>query len=156
MTPDKTLRIKGEKCLGGKLSKERITVFVCANMDGSEKRKLLVIGKSKKPRCFKNIQTLPVNYQANKKAWMTSELFEAELMKWDNELQHKNRKILLLIDNCTAHVNIQQKLKNIKQVFLPPNSTSVLQPMDQGVIRSLKSHFRKLLILKIIESMEKK
>ena len=65
-----------------------------------KKRKLLVIGKSKKPRCFKNIQTLPVNYKANKKAWMTSKLFEAELMKWDNELNHKNIKILLPIDNC--------------------------------------------------------
>jgi hypothetical protein len=27
------------------LSKERITALVCANADGSEKRKLLVIGK---------------------------------------------------------------------------------------------------------------
>jgi hypothetical protein len=45
LTPDRTLTFKGEKCVGGKLSKEQITALVCANADGSEKRKLLVIGK---------------------------------------------------------------------------------------------------------------
>lgn len=29
---------KGVKCVGGKLSKERITVLVAANMDGTEKK----------------------------------------------------------------------------------------------------------------------
>lgn len=68
MTPNQTLKFKGEKCSNGKLSKVRITVLVCANMDGTEKRKLTVIGKSQKPRCFKNVKKLPVNYKANKKA----------------------------------------------------------------------------------------
>lgn len=45
MMPDKTLKFKGEKCTGGKMSKDRIA----ANMDGSEKRKLLAIGKSRTP-----------------------------------------------------------------------------------------------------------
>jgi hypothetical protein len=45
LTPDRTLKFKGEKCVGGKLSKERITDLVCANADGSKKRNLLVIGK---------------------------------------------------------------------------------------------------------------
>lgn len=45
MMPDKTHRIKGETCSGGKMSKDRITAMVCANASGSEKRKLLVIGK---------------------------------------------------------------------------------------------------------------
>jgi hypothetical protein len=39
------LIFKGEKCVGGKLSKEWITALVCVNADGSEKRKLLVTGK---------------------------------------------------------------------------------------------------------------
>lgn len=49
LAPQNTLKFKGEKCIGGKLSKERITVFVCANMTGTEKRDLLVIGKSRNP-----------------------------------------------------------------------------------------------------------
>ena len=77
--PDKTLEFKGVDCHGGKNSKERLTVMVCANMAGSEKMPLLVIGKSKNLRCFKNIKTLPTSYEANKKAWITSELFTAWL-----------------------------------------------------------------------------
>ncbi|PZC76459.1 hypothetical protein B5X24_HaOG204550 [Helicoverpa armigera] len=46
LTPDKTLKFKGEKCVGGKLSKERITVLVAANMDGTEKRKLMPMDQS--------------------------------------------------------------------------------------------------------------
>ena len=34
---DKTLSFKGEKCSGGKLSKERLAVALCANMSGTEK-----------------------------------------------------------------------------------------------------------------------
>jgi hypothetical protein len=39
-------------------------------MSGTEKLPLLVIGKSAKPRCFKNAK-IPIDYKANKKAWMT-------------------------------------------------------------------------------------
>ncbi|XP_015363953.1 PREDICTED: tigger transposable element-derived protein 4-like [Diuraphis noxia] len=106
MTPDKALNFKGEKSVGGKLSKERITAFVAANMSGTEKRKITVIGKSKNPRCFKNIKRLPVTV-ANKSAWMTSILFEEEIRKWDAEL--KGRKVLLLV-NIQNYVEMDENL----------------------------------------------
>lgn len=107
-------------------------------MDGSEKVPLLVIGKSKKPRCFKNAK-IPVEYEANKKAWMTSkfnlkyfwlnfvlgDIFEQWLKRWDRKLGSDKRKILLLIDNCSAHPKIQ--LKNIKLQFFLPNATAEIQ-----------------------------
>lgn len=86
MTPNKTLKFKGEKCSGGKMSKDRITVLVVANMTGTVKKKLLVIGKSKNPRCFKNVKRLPVDYKSNRRAWMVSEIFEKFLRDWDKEL----------------------------------------------------------------------
>lgn len=49
LLPDKTLEIKGVDCHGGKNSKERVTVMVCANMSCTEKLPLLAIGKLKKP-----------------------------------------------------------------------------------------------------------
>ena len=67
LLPDKTLEFKKEPWHGGKHSKDRITVLVGANADGSEKLPLLVIGKSKKPRCFKNVRSLPVNYDATRR-----------------------------------------------------------------------------------------
>lgn len=91
---------------GGKLSKQRVTVLLGANLSGTEKRKLLVIGKSKKPRCFKNVKNLPVKYESNKKSWMTSEIFLHEFKEWDKELRKKDRKIVVLVDNCTAHCRV--------------------------------------------------
>jgi hypothetical protein len=40
---------------GRKQNKERLTLAVCYNVDGSDKLPLLVIGKYKNPRCFKNV-----------------------------------------------------------------------------------------------------
>jgi hypothetical protein len=67
------------------------------------------------------------------------------IRKWNNELRRKNRKILLLVDNCPAHPHVQD-LSNIKLVFLPPNATYVLQPMDMGIIKSFKGYFRRFLV----------
>lgn len=153
LMPDKILKFKGDNCSGGKLSKDRITVMVAANMSGTEKKKLLIIGKSQKPRCFKSVKSLPVDYANNRKAWMTSELFEKWLRDWDRDLVKKKKKILLLVDNCPAHPNVTD-LKSITLAFLPPNTTSVLQPMDQGIIRSLKTNFRKNLVLKMINCLD--
>lgn len=155
VTPDKTLKYQGEKCVGGKHSKERITVLVCANMTGSEKRKLLVVGHSRTPRCFKNCNQLPVSYASNKSAWMTSVLFENELRQWDKELKNKNRNFLLMVDNCPAHPHIEN-LKFIKLVFLPPCTTAILQPMDQGVIYCLKSHYKRILLTRLFNCLENK
>ncbi|KAK2577650.1 hypothetical protein KPH14_000914, partial [Odynerus spinipes] len=58
-----------------------------------------------------------------------------------------------LVDNCPAHPQITG-LKFISLVFLPPNTTSVLQAMDQGIIRALKTNFRKNLVLKTIEHID--
>ncbi|GFN91889.1 tigger transposable element-derived protein 6 [Plakobranchus ocellatus] len=66
--PDKSLVLKGERHTGGKKAKEKMKVLVAANMSSPEKLPLLVIGKSLKQRCMKNIKCLPVEYTANKKA----------------------------------------------------------------------------------------
>lgn len=76
LVPDKTLTFQSEGCSGGKKSKQRVTVLLGANMDGSEKLKPLVIDKSAKPRCFKNVKSLSVSYEANSKSWMTSNVWE--------------------------------------------------------------------------------
>lgn len=50
---------------------------MCGSIEG-EIRKPLVIGKSMKPRCFKNmnIASLPATGKFNKKAWMMAEIME--------------------------------------------------------------------------------
>lgn len=152
--PDKTLTFKNEKCFGGKHNKDRITVMVCSNMSGTEKLNLLVIGKSKNPRCFRGNTFLPVTYRNNKKAWMTSEAYEEWLSNLDKKFYAEKRKILLFVDNCPSHPKITKALKSIRVVFLPPNMTSKLQPMDQGIINNLKQHYRKRILRKTLAAME--
>ncbi|XP_051784514.1 tigger transposable element-derived protein 6-like [Erpetoichthys calabaricus] len=154
-TPDGSLCYKHETLVGSKKEMDRITVLCCSNMSGSDKRKLLVIGQSAKPRCFKGLRMdgLPVLYHANKNAWMTSEIFSKWLSEWDVELQRKSKKILLLLDNCAAHPHLDS-LKNIQLEFLPPNTTSILEPMDMGIIKNLKTLHRGKLVSYILEAIE--
>ncbi|XP_057310264.1 tigger transposable element-derived protein 4-like [Hydractinia symbiolongicarpus] len=150
--PEKTYHLKGEKCSGGKKSKLRFTGMAAASATG-EKLRMFVIGKSKKPRCFNNIKHLPCQYTSQKKSWMDSEIFENWVRKLDQKFRVDGRKIVLIIDNCPAHPSISN-LTNIHLVFLPPNTTSVLQPMDQGVIRSLKAHYRRRVVRLLCSALE--
>ena len=71
---------------------------------------------------------------------MTTNIFNQEL-KYLSQIFREKRNILLFVDNCSAY-QILHKFQNIKVEYLPVNSRSVLQPLNQGVIRSLK-HFLK-------------
>jgi len=54
--PDGTFTDKKTKVSGAKIAKDRLTVMLAANVDGSQKLTPLVIGKSKNLRCFKNVK----------------------------------------------------------------------------------------------------
>ena len=138
--PDKTMAFKGQHCHGTKTSKERITVLCCSNVDGSCKWPLFVIGKLKNPRCFKGLKKLPVNYDANSKAWMTGVLFTQWMLEFDKKMYIENRRVLMVVDNCPAHPHIQN-FKATELIFLPPYATSVVQPCDMGIINNVKCHY---------------
>lgn len=151
--PDKTLATKQDDCSGIKTSKERITVLLTCSQTG-EKLMPLVIGKYGKPRCFKrteNNDLSSIQYEFNKKAWMTSIIFTEWLKKLNSMMRRENRKIMLFVDNATSHV--APEMSNVKIEFLPPNTTSVLQPCDQGIIRAFKARYRKMLLQHIIVKM---
>ncbi|XP_053388839.1 tigger transposable element-derived protein 6-like [Mercenaria mercenaria] len=149
-----TFCVAGSDLAGGKRAKDRITVALCASMTG-EKLKPLVIGKSRKPRCFSriNVDSLSVTYRFNKKSWMNSGLFEEWLSSVDKQMKRQKRNILLFLDNAPSHPNIQ--LSNVKVVFLSSNTTSVAQPMDQGIIQTKKPKFYQQQSQHIINEMEK-
>ncbi|XP_031277424.1 CENP-B homolog protein 2-like [Pistacia vera] len=124
---------------GRKQNKERITIVICCNGDGSDKLLLWVIGKFLNPRCFNNVNhdNLNCKYRANSNAWMTS-LFFMEWLKWfDSRL---DRNVLLILDNCTTHGKKENlpPLHHTTVLFLPPVSTSKIQPCDAGIIRNFK------------------
>ncbi|GFS35822.1 HTH CENPB-type domain-containing protein [Trichonephila inaurata madagascariensis] len=74
--PRKSLASKRESTLPGfKVSKERVAAMVGADVSETHSLPLLVISKSKKPRCFKIVSCLPTLYRAQKSAWRNFALF---------------------------------------------------------------------------------
>ena len=115
---------------------------------------MFVIGKAQKPRCFKNVKFLPCRYRHQKKSWVDGILFEEWVRELDRKFLSEGRNVAIVIDNFPAHPYIEN-LKTIKLFFLPPNTTSITQPIDQGVIRSLKAKYRINVVRKIKRSLEK-
>ena len=134
---------------GTKQSKERMTIALCVNADGSEKLKPIIINKNKCPRSFGKIfnPNSICAYYHNKTAWMNHLIFTSWLKDFNNKMFLNGRKVLLIVDNADGHSinkdNLDQ-LKNVRLEFLPPNVTSVLQPLDAGIIKSFKTKYRKL------------
>lgn len=154
--PDRTVALKGTNCRGGKLAKERITVLLACSVSG-EKYKLLVIGKAEHPRCFKGVtkSNLPAFYSSNKNSWMTSSILTDFMHDFNIFFQKGNRKALLFMDNAAVHNCVKlHQYSNITVKFLPPNTTAVLQPLDQGIIHSWKARYRSLLLRLLITRMD--
>ena len=57
---------------GTKRSTSRVTIVFMTNMEGTEKEPILIIGKSKRPKCFGKLKdsSLPCHYTNTNKAWM--------------------------------------------------------------------------------------
>ena len=91
---------------------------------------------------------------AQKKSWMDRQIFEHCVRKLDRKFRVNERKIAIIIGNSPAHPLIFN-LTNIPFVFLHPNTTSILQPMDQGVIRSPKAHYREKGVHLLFRASEK-
>ncbi|XP_065321237.1 jerky protein homolog-like [Gordionus sp. m RMFG-2023] len=145
--PKGTMEFSGTQ-LGFKPDKEKVSVLYIINGDGSDK-KLYVVGKFKNPRCFKN-KKLSVKYYYNKSSRMTTSTFEDILKECDSSL---NKKILLFCDNASCH-KTKLTFNNIKLIILSANTTSLIQPLDIGAIRSFKCHYRKGIMRKMITLKE--
>ncbi|UYV84264.1 hypothetical protein LAZ67_X001696 [Cordylochernes scorpioides] len=133
--------------LGHKPMKDRLTLLLCANASGDLKVKPLLVYHSENPRAFKKHKVqksqLNVLWKSNTKAWVTRLLF----VEWINEafgpavkkyLSEKKLPLraLLVMDNAPAHPpslkdHLLDEFKFIEVRFLPPNTTPLLQPMDQ-------------------------
>ena len=60
---------------------------------------------------------------------------------------------MLLLDDATLHSDVQ--LYNVKLKLFPANTTSFLQPLDQGIILALKQKYRKTQLQYMITQMER-
>lgn len=149
--PSRTYVAKTQKTASGfKVAKDRVTFLFCSNASGNRMLKPLLVNRALKPRSMKgvNMDSLPVHWAANKKAWVTTELFTEWFLKYfvpevrrymsDKGLDFK---VLLIIDNAPGHPHLEHP--NVQFCFLPPNTTSLIQPLDQGIIATFKTYYVK-------------
>jgi hypothetical protein len=95
---------------------------------------------------FQGYKKIPSKYHANNKAWMTTDIFSSFLRSLDASKGAQNRNILLFVDKCAAHPKDTSFLRNVQVIRYPANCTSVLQPLDLGVIKCYKQLYRKRLV----------
>ena len=81
-----------------------------------------------------------LDYHANKKACITSALFDGFLARLSNYVrQTPSHKVLLFEDSASVHATIetQQEHGNIEVVSLSSYTASRIQPLDAGIIASI-------------------
>lgn len=149
--PDQVHVFDGQSCAGGEHSDRRITVVLAANVSGTEKLKLMVVGKPAKPPA--DDQPLPVMYESNGKSWMTAEIFNKWLRAIDEQMVAAKRNILIFVDNFPAH-SVKIPLLAVKIEFLPPDTLSKQQPLDRAIITNFKIFYRHEIVRKIVSRIE--
>ncbi|KAF1326633.1 Ars binding protein 1, partial [Globisporangium splendens] len=145
--------------------KERLTIVLAVNAEGSERLEPFFIGTTKLPK--EMLQTgggigynigiggasaggllaldvdepsVPFQYRDNPKAWMTPVLFQEWISTLDTKLRDIQRTILLLIPQAPSHICISLELTNIRVEMLPPPpSTSSALPTLQSPYQPFES-----------------
>jgi hypothetical protein len=76
--------------------------------------------------------------------------FEDYVTQLDRKVGARNGKIFLFADEFAANPKNTTFHSNIKDVFLPANCTSQLQPLHLEIIQAFKCHYGKQLIQKTV------
>ncbi|XP_071057392.1 tigger transposable element-derived protein 1-like [Onthophagus taurus] len=163
----RTFIARDEKVFPGfKAAKGRLMLMLRRNTASDCKLKPLLVYRSENPRALKNKYKsgLPVIWKSNQKAWVTASLFEdwfrnhfvPEVERYCSSKNIAfNMILLLIIDNAPGHsaANLMNYDPRVKVMFLPPNTTSLLQSIYQGVIKRFKAYYTRRSFRRLNESM---
>ncbi|GFX41874.1 tigger transposable element-derived protein 1 [Trichonephila clavipes] len=144
--PTRTYIAKSEKTASGfKAAKDRVTLLLCSNASGDRMLKPLLVNRSLKPRALKgkDLNTLPVHWMANKKAWVTTAIFTEwfnkcfvpEVENYMNEMGLEF-KILLILDNAPAIAEIKSQTLNACWKAAWPECVSKGNESNRAIVTS--------------------
>ncbi|XP_005608612.2 tigger transposable element-derived protein 1 [Equus przewalskii] len=146
---------------GFKSFQDYATLLLCANAKGDFKCKPLMVYRAQNPQAVtgKSVNHMPVHWRWNKKAWMTSDWFHnCFIPEVECYLQGRNLafKVLLILDDAPVHCceELRNAHPNVEVLFMPPNTTSLIQPLDQGIIKAFKAHYTRELYSKALEALK--
>ena len=146
-----TLSLKKANCAGGKHSKICFTGPAAASMNS---RSFLCLPSAKNHAASKEQRSFLADIEGKRLAgWIRRLIFEEWARVLDGKFEKEQHKMVLIVDSWEAHPEIVG-LRSFLFFFLPPNTTPSLQPMDQGIIRSLKAKYRNKVVQKMIDAID--
>lgn len=158
----RTYIVKGEaKAPEFKAQKDKVTLIMCGSAPGYMMKPGLIYTAAN-PRALKNKNKnlLPVYWMHNPKAWMTKVLasnwFHQCFIPQAKVYFHKlgmDFKVLLIMDNAGGHP-LDLYYVGVQIKFLPANTTSLIQTMDQGVIYAFKAIYTQNSLQHLMDAMD--
>jgi len=136
-------------------AKDRITLVLPRNSTGTHKIPAAIIGKAKLPLCFKSPRLpFPLPYFCQQIPWMDGVIFKSwfETVFLTAVRARTSEPVALISDNCGAHAEIE--CEHVNFIPLPPNCTSVHQPLDLGIIAALKRRDKRRLLDLVVSAYE--
>jgi hypothetical protein len=84
---------------------------------------------------------------------MTGDLFTKMMTAFDEKSAVKRA---MIVDNAGSHTIevTQEKLLNTLLIHLPPNTTALMQPNDQGIIAAFKAQYRKQMLRQVLSVLQ--
>ncbi len=149
------------KCERGQpvTAKDRATVILCCNSDGSHKMNLTVIGKSPAPKSFHNWlpSACSVQYLHNDCAWQTTETLGEWLQLFSSSVAERHPgQVWLVMHSSITHAlphDAEQRVwrdhvrgfawRNANVILLPHDMSAVVPPLDQGILAAFKAGYRR-------------
>jgi hypothetical protein len=118
---------------------------------------------SENPRAFKGLSKATSAFPFKSKGLADNSTFrrlvyELFYSRSGKILQRKRRpvQILIIIDNTPGYpAHLDDFHANVKVVFLPPNTTLILQPMHQGVIAIFKAYYLRRTFAQAVEAIDR-
>ena len=136
-------------------TKDRVTLVLASNTTGTHKIPVAMIGKAKQQPCFKPPRRpCPLQYFSQTDAWMDGDLFISwfETVFLPAAQARTSQPVALVSENCGVHKELE--CDKVKFIPLPPNCTSIYQPLDLGDIACLKRLYKRRMLDLVVRAFE--
>lgn len=124
-------------------------IGLCTNITGTDKLPLWLIGTESSPKALRdfNLETHRAVWHANQTSWFAGHEVKLWLQSFYEHIQDKKpgKRILLIMQDLPAHRNGLREApppENISVEFLPTTVAPLFQPIDMGVIVTVKRLYR--------------
>ena len=134
-------------------NKDRITIVMSVNADGTHVLPVWYIGHAANSRCFRDSRYTALRslYSNQSNAWMDTKEYNTWLQWWFHEVRKVTQEdVQLIIDNFGSH-GVGLNLPGLRVESLTLKLTHKYQPLDLEIISNAKISYRTVMLRAIID-----